>query len=67
MQLPDKSWLDCDHNHISGFINHNNDLLANCTTETLYVKRDNLLHVYIKTLRDIRKNEELTYNYFAHG
>lgn len=63
MQLPDQSWLDCNKDHISGYINHNSEKMSNCIMETFSVRNSNQLHVYIRAKRDIKKGEELTYNY----
>jgi hypothetical protein len=61
MRLPDHTWLDCDSKCLAGYINHSNTK-PNC--ETITVKKNNKMHVYIRATQDITPNTELLYNYY---
>lgn len=62
MKLPDQTWLDCDSEDLSGYINHSS-MHPNC--KTISVKKKNKIHVYIVSTRDIKPNTELLYNYYT--
>ncbi len=64
MKLPDNTWIDCNENDISGYINHD-DVNPNCKMETFFYKKPKKYRVFISALNDIKKDTELVYNYFS--